>query len=65
MSPRFIALPSWFNDHVLVPDTAALVALLLTAVTDMQAGNHHGDIGQHRDQQAGHEPIEQRALPMQ
>ncbi|WP_181870844.1 hypothetical protein [Vreelandella rituensis] len=48
-----------------MPDTAALVALLLTAVTDMQAGNHHGDIGQHRDQQAGHEPIEQRALPMQ
>ena len=34
-----------------MPNTVALVALLLTAVTNVQAGHHRGDIGQHRDQQ--------------
>jgi len=42
-----------------VPDTVALVALLLTAVTDIQAGNHHDDIGQHRNQ---HQDLDALAL---
>jgi len=38
-------------------DRVALVASLLPAVSDLKTGNHHHDIGQHRDQQQDFDPL--------